>query len=369
LADTISVVVLHYLQNKTWKDTLRSILSQDYPSVELVFMDDCSPGFDINEVGDFIRNNSKGNLVGFELYRQPENVGTVENFRQAHDFCTGKYLTHIAADDAYISNSVLSSYVECLSKKQEDVLGVYGQSYLCNRDLVRLGDTYFEQENAMKLNTSDSKEQFFELSLRCCIPMGATAFIREEYIHHEVSNNYRLVEDWPFFINATRKGKRFFYGEFDALLYRDGGISRNISTSPTLIQCFSDTLNLYENDVFPYISVHSICRQMRIYYEYNQYRIVASNHAGELSSKSRIMLLRRHPKLMLSLLFERIKSAKLISLFILTWLVGTIVLISLKTAFLSQICFTAATFCCYSLVGFVRSIGKIFTFLTSKRKS
>jgi len=360
-----SVVVPHYSQSDIWKDTVKSILSQDYPAIELIFADDCSPNFDLFLVEDYIRNLKKENLVRFEVCCQTTNVGTVENLRRAHKLCTGEYLTHIAADDVYISERVLSSFVECLVNKQEDVLGVYGQSHLCNRELEKLEKTYFEEEKAQKLNFADSAEQFFELAQGCCIPMGATAFLREEYMKHEVSDKYRLLEDWPFFINAVKEGKRFVFGGFDVLLYREGGISRNTVRTPAQIQCFKDSLLLYESDIFPHLSICSLEQKMRIYYGYNQFRIEVTNLLGELSSQSRIELLLPHKKLMLCLLAERIKSAKLISLCVVLWLIGAIILTALKASFRYQLCLLAGVFSAYSFICFLKAIRKILIFLTS----
>lgn len=362
-----SVVVLHYSQSDIWKETIQSILSQDYPSIELIFSDDCSPGFDSKAVEEFIVSNRKENLIRYKVSSQVSNVGTVENLRRAHAFCTGVYLTHIAADDVYISPAVLSRYAKCLEEKPNDVLGVYGQSQLCNKQLVQLGVPYIATQKAIELNAMTSIDQFFELSLKCCIPMGATAFFRDEYMQHEVAGNYKLIEDWPFFVQATRAGKRFLFGEFDALLYRDGGVSRDLRPSPTRIQCFKDTLHLFEYDIFPYISLCSLHQQVQIYLRYNQTRIEITDQAGELASKSRLELLCRNWKLMLFLLLNRIKSAKWISLCVFCWLWGAIALLTIGSAIKYQAYLLVGVFCIYSLLNFIKAMRRIIIFLVSKR--
>ena len=40
--ELISVIILTYNQEKYIQDTIRSVIDQDYPYLELVILDDCS---------------------------------------------------------------------------------------------------------------------------------------------------------------------------------------------------------------------------------------------------------------------------------------------------------------------------------------
>ncbi len=361
-----SVVIAHYAKTELWKQAVDSVLMQNYPAIEIVFADDGSPGFNCAEVEEYIRARAGENIVAVHVFQNETNCGTVENCRRAHQLCTGKYLTHIAADDAYIADDVLSHYRTHLDAKPADVLGVYGQSHLCKSKLVRINITYFIEQDALEMNDYSADEQFHKLAYRCCIPMGATAFVREEFLPYETPEGYRLIEDWPFFVRATKAGKRFLFGLFDALLYRDGGITR--AETPTQRQCYIDTLHLYEHEILPGIDRFPMPDQLKVYWRYNQERIDISRRYGELSDRSRVQILWRNKPLMLRLLLEYLKRARVFSLCALLWLIGLIVLLVLGRTFTDFLWMTSAVFSLFALVSFFKSALANIKFLFFKRR-
>ena len=363
-----SVVVLHYGADDLWKQTLDSVLRQDYPAIELVFADDGTPGFDCALVEEYVEQRKRSNLLASVVFSNSQNVGTVANLAEAHRRCSGRYLTHIAADDVYLSSDVLAAYAKALQQVPEDVLGVYGQSVLCDRDLNPMGRTYFSPEKALELNGAPAVRQFYELAIGCCIPMGATAFFREKYMPHELlAGSYRLLEDWPFFVRSTLSGRRFVYMQKDVLLYRDGGVSRDLAPTPSRVQCIKDTMRLYETEIFPNLGLVSFSEQMQVYYSYNQMRLEAAAKVADTPGKSRFQLLLPHKRLMVALLLQRIKSAKLISLCIAVWLSGVLLLALTGRIADLGIYYSGAVLAAYSLARFARAAIKCCGFVFSRR--
>ena len=49
-----SVVVLSYKSLEYIKENIDSILNQDYPDIEIIISDDCTPGFECKEYEKYI---------------------------------------------------------------------------------------------------------------------------------------------------------------------------------------------------------------------------------------------------------------------------------------------------------------------------
>lgn len=279
-----SVVIPSYGTGDLWKTAIDSVLMQDYPAIELVFSDDGTPGFDTEAVRQYIEKGQHENLVRFDVNTLKQNMGTVRNLREAHKQCTGTYLTHIAMDDAYCDGSVLSRYARALEKKPKDVLGVYAKSQVCDEKLNPLGGVSFDTAKAAAMNGMTAIRQFGELAHHCCIHMGATAFLRDEFLQGEdFDTDFRLIEDWPFFLRATRQGKRFQFLSFDAILYRNGGVTDASFDSPVKKVCCQDHIRLYEKLILPYLQLLPWHERLGIYGKYAEDRMDMESIFGTLS--------------------------------------------------------------------------------------
>ncbi len=351
-----SVVVMSYNRGELWKQAVDSILSQDYPEIELVLADDGSEDFDKAEAERYIREHAGKSLKGFVVLADGVHVGTVANLRRAHGHCTGRYLTHIAGDDAYADGGVLSRYAEALEKKQAEVLGVYGDSLLCDEELEPTGESYFDREEALRLNGCSADELFKKLADRCCIPMGATAFIREEFLAQgDFDERYRLIEDWPFFVRTACGGRRYIYIESPALLYRAGGVSRSDGTHPAYPGCCADHLKIYESEIIP--NLWRLNREERLnrYFIYSQLRTNFAKELGIHSKVNRMRVVFSCPGLAGQGLAFRIMRAKRITLSVLLWVLTAVFLaVTNRIGYLPIA--TAAIFALYSITSFLISV-------------
>lgn len=250
-----TVLIPHYNQHKLWKTAVLSVLEQDYPYIELVFIDDTSELFDSQEVDRFIQDHAADNLVSYQILVNESNIGTVRSLNRAHKYCNGRYILHFAADDCLYDANVLKNFVICLEQKENDVLGIYGRTLKCDSNLKDLEEDFLPVEHALEMNNKNPQQQFTELLFACHFSLGSTAFIFDELKETlPFCEDYFLQEDWPFFLKATRLGKRFVFADFPALLYRAGGVSRPVTTETTRVRklLFQDYFHLHEKEIFPF---------------------------------------------------------------------------------------------------------------------
>ncbi len=292
-----SIIIAHYNQHSLWKTSLLSVLEQKYEKIQIIFADDHSDNFDIFEVECFIKKHANSNLIDFKILQMPRNEGTVKNLNCAYQYCKGTYLMFIAADDALYDENVLMNYAHFLNKKRKGVIGIYARSLKCNVKLESLNEDYILKEKAILMNGLSAKEQYRLLTQWCCIPIGATAFRKEIFDRYAPFDlSYVLIEDWPFFLRATREGGKFLFCDFPALLYREGGVSRPLekrTRTLTVEKCFNDHLRVYEKEIWPYSKMLSYRELEEMLSRYDRDRTEIVEILGNVVMEKRINYLIR----------------------------------------------------------------------------
>lgn len=280
-----SVVILSYQSSKTWQAAVDSVLIQDYPRIELIYADDGSDDFDREGMERYIQQKAGSNLVCCQLLAAAQNRGTVRNLIEAEQKSTGEYLIHFAADDALANAHVLSDLAQALARKPQDVVGVYGKSIVCDTELNPMQACSFDTAAAAQMNQESAFQQWKRLCRRCCIHMGATAFVRTDLMQRlSFDDSFFLLEDWPFFLRATRDGGRFRFLDLPVLYYRQGGVTAN-AFSQSRKRLFRDHLHVYEKYILPQADLLG-SGALKIWLRYLDDRMDARKAYGELSSLS-----------------------------------------------------------------------------------
>ncbi len=103
--------ILPAYKGRYLKESIDSILAQDYKNFELIIVDDCSP----DNLQDII---SKYNDPRISFYRNEKNIGGIDLVAQWNhclDYATGDY-TILATDDDLYEPNFLSSFVPLIRK-------------------------------------------------------------------------------------------------------------------------------------------------------------------------------------------------------------------------------------------------------------
>lgn len=290
-----SVVIPSYGHSGLWKDAINSVLMQDYPAIELIFSDDGTVDFDIEQIRSYIDENRRENLIRYNAVTLSKNVGTVQNLRNAHKLCTGEYLTHMAADDAYCATDVLSRYACALEDASADILGVYAKSIICDEELKSTGKCSFDTAQAVRMNSMDADGQFAKFAYNCCAHMGATAFKREKFLAAgDFDDQFKLLDDWPCYVNGTLRGHRFKFIDFDAIFYRDGGVTDVSFSSPIKRILVEDHLKLYEKLILPHIKKLPLYIWIWIFGKYTTDRNLFEEKCGPIRRKENHETLKKY---------------------------------------------------------------------------
>lgn len=107
---TVSLCLVSYNQEAYIKDSLESVLNQDYENLEIVISDDNSTDntfFIIKEICE--KYNGKHQLI---INRNEKNLGLVGNVNKAISLSKGKYIALAAGDDVMNNNRITLSVKE-----------------------------------------------------------------------------------------------------------------------------------------------------------------------------------------------------------------------------------------------------------------
>ena len=228
----VTVAVLVYKNFQYIWDCVESILEQDYPKIRLVVSDDGSENFDAEELERFIRRNRRKNLRSVFLHQMERNVGTSKNFNFALSHAEGEYVKFIAADDLFYDVDSLSKLVAVAEQESGSVVIARAPSY--DRYLERREWTYPSDEHwAWMRDAAGNPKEFFGIMSPYCLISSPAALYRLAFLKARggADEQYRLIEDWPFWMRMLRDGERFTFLDEPVVIYRSGGVSNGIENA------------------------------------------------------------------------------------------------------------------------------------------
>jgi len=262
-----SVIILCYERFEYLYSAIDSVLSQDYPKIELIISDDCSPEFPQEKVREYIKGHKRKNIVRFAIRQEPKNGGTVRHLNHAVQACSGDYIIALAGDDNLWNDSTLTRYVNGFFHAPKDCLIEMAQTGMYDETMEAMEEYYLKPhvQTALKKTETDTSD-LKRLLIRelACLPSTSTCFRREFFEKFGPFNeNYVLVEDYPMHVRLAEEGWIIHYEDFVAIKHRHGGVShgRKNADSKTSVQYFRDLKKMIEEIVLPNIGILSVQEQ------------------------------------------------------------------------------------------------------------
>lgn len=114
----ISIIIPVYNAEQTIERTLSSIVNQDYKSIELIIVNDCSTDNSQQIVNKFIDSVS----TKIKCIEQPRNMGVASARNKGLENAAGDYVYYVDADDTVENNTLKSMAAEAL-KTDADIIG------------------------------------------------------------------------------------------------------------------------------------------------------------------------------------------------------------------------------------------------------
>lgn len=256
-----SVILLCYKHFEYLYSAIDSVLSQDYPNIELVISDDGSKDFPEEQLRVYVEAHKDSNLTNLVIRQEPHNVGTVRHLNHAVAACSGAYIAALAGDDNFNDSHVLSAYVAGFSRAPETCYIEMAQTAMYNETMDTLEDFYLKPPVQVALEkTETDTTELLKLLIQFgpCLPSTSTCFKREFFEKFgDFDETYTLVEDYPMHIRLAEEGWIIHYESFVAIKHRHGGISHGQSgaSAASSILYFTDLQRMTVDLVLSHLDV------------------------------------------------------------------------------------------------------------------
>lgn len=117
----VSINIPTYGQAHYIERAIESALAQDYPNLEVIVADDCSPD-NTSEVIKKYANDTR-----FKYYRNRNNLGRIKNYKKClYEYATGEWVINCDGDDYYINEHFISEVMDQVAAHDDVVFAQAG---------------------------------------------------------------------------------------------------------------------------------------------------------------------------------------------------------------------------------------------------
>jgi glycosyltransferase involved in cell wall biosynthesis len=253
----VTVIIPTYNRANRVSDAIKSLISQSYPHVQIIVIDDGST------------DNTQEVVAGFnnvEYFFQPNGrQASARNLGLKH--AKGEFIATLDSDDTW-NHDFLSQAVECLEKNELDFVFA---NWACNRDAQTVRSAWDVSKRWRRYNTNPdgiwnllSAEQARHLFIRTCPAPSSSLVFRRSSIQHEWNTELRIADDWCFVLDLllTKETRSAFTmtelwtknvgsdNIYDG--QNRGRIAQNLEVfdMKLMLERFSSRLSSYERTIF-----------------------------------------------------------------------------------------------------------------------
>lgn len=262
----ISVLVLCYNNQNYIYENLKSIFEQTYPNIEVLIADDASQEFRAASLVDWINKNRTSNISKISIYENIFNIGTVSNLEMLQKKSTGEYLFNIAADDTLFDKDVLMRLYNRAQEIDSDVKIIFAETEMWDEKLQnKIGD-FLGEEAINKIKNSTTEDLFAEGSWH---PFFPACYLYSRNLLDclgNLSEKYKLIEDWPTILIALRNGIKPYYCDIRSTIKHrstEVGHGNLINKHKILLESYRDLYDVYVYEVEPYLNMLSLKERHR----------------------------------------------------------------------------------------------------------
>lgn len=227
----VSVVIPCYNHEIFVKDSIQSVIDQNYDNIELIIIDDGSKDCSVLKIKEMIEICEQ-RFVRFE-FRSRANIGLSATLNEALYWSKGKYFSAIASDDLMLNSktSIQVSYMESMPYTS----ALFGSAdYINEIGKIKINDSLQEQEYKFK-----------DILLNECTFYAPTQMLRLDMVKEVGGYNPNiLVEDWYMWLKLAERGKVYCLSDKLAL-YRIHS-SNTTRDSQFIYENNLKTLNFYK---------------------------------------------------------------------------------------------------------------------------
>jgi glycosyltransferase involved in cell wall biosynthesis len=179
----VTVITPAYNQGVFLRDTIESVLSQDYPNIELLVLNDGST----DNTEEILKE-----YTGRIKWETQPNMGQTPTINKGWKQTTGEIITWLNSDDTFLPGAVKAGVEYLLAHPETGII---------------FSDSLFTEADGKPLHCTAPAPGFthFEFVKKCENPISQpSAFIRREIIYKvgDLDPSYYYFMDWDFWLRA-----------------------------------------------------------------------------------------------------------------------------------------------------------------------
>ena len=274
----ITANIVYYNNGDYIFEAIDSVLSQDYPEIELIISDDCSASFPEERIRNYVESNKRDNIKRVVIRRNEKNEGTVRHLELVREEGRREIDLTLAADDAWEDSKVFSSFVRKFSEDPKAVC-VTAQAVMCNERLEPLGE-YFVSDETAKLIQEKKWDELYCAEVSEFNPPGLGAAYRRSLfpIIGKLSDDYSIIEDFPTHLRILQNGLVTLWLNRVCIRHRMGGVSHGNKSRDMVVyrKYLNDMETLFQKEMLPYqerLTFESTSSAEKIYQYYHEQKI------------------------------------------------------------------------------------------------
>jgi glycosyltransferase involved in cell wall biosynthesis len=195
----VSVIVPIYNQAPFIRETVDSVLDQDYPSLELVLSDDGST----DGTSDILREYAQREPERVKVEASEENTGIAGAFNRALDAHTGDYIAWLGGDDVMLPGK-LSRQVAILESRP-DAIGCCHDAEVFDSASGRAYGRFTEVYNGRRGVRDGGVELLLDPAY---LMLPSTMMVRSSAVGElRFDRRIRVSNDWLFDIELFQRGQ------------------------------------------------------------------------------------------------------------------------------------------------------------------
>jgi glycosyltransferase involved in cell wall biosynthesis len=250
-APKISVIVPIYNQAPFIRETVDSVLSQDYPNVELVLSDDGST----DGTSEILREYAAGEPNRVKVVASEENTGIAGAFNRALEAHTGEYIAWLGGDDVMLPGK-LGRQMAAL-QTSPDAIGCCHDADVFDSDSGRSYGRFSEVYNGRRGVRDGGVELLLDPAY---MMLPSTMMVRSSAVDGlRFDKRIRVSNDWLFDIELFQRGR--IVG-LDDVLARYRRHQRNVTSQTS--DALEDALVVLALAESRYPDLHRLIRARRI---------------------------------------------------------------------------------------------------------
>ena len=210
----VTVICLCYNHADYVIESLDSVLQQDYKSIELIILDDCSTDESVAIIEQWLLSHPE-----IVFLKNKVNLGNTKTFNRGLQLAKGEYIIDLAADDVLEKNCIALQLNQFATSTHDNVGIVYGNVAMIDTN-GKFIDTYFPVDTNGKLlekRTSGDEYKRILSGGKYSMCTVASMIKKEVYDKLQGYDENLAFEDLDFWIRASRL---YDFDFIDAIIFK-----------------------------------------------------------------------------------------------------------------------------------------------------